>query len=152
MENGSVGKISSLLTSRLSSSGREHDNIGEDRPIHRDWDDPSRASLVVLWGLLIYPQLDPDMKKKNGERSVRFDEVYRLFQEHLGSARKWQEVLAQLKKYDYIRFRDERTITAGTRLWTAVDASKMYQLFRTSVLVRQFRNSGTTVVKSKDQA
>ncbi|MFC4076908.1 hypothetical protein [Salinithrix halophila] len=141
MANRSLQEISSLLTSRLSVAKKNYANPWSMEPdVHRSWDAESKASLVILWGLLVYPRLDPDMKK-NRERTISVNRIYQLFGEHLGSEKDWSQVVARLKKHDYIRFPTEETITAGTRLWTAVDASKMYHLFRTSVLVRKMNLS-----------
>lgn len=138
MTQESLQNISSLLTSRVSSSVGKSKRGSKTINPHQEWDDTSRTSLVILWGLLIYPQLDPDMKKRNQVPEVKLDHVYLLFQEYLGSDSEWKGILSRLKKYDYIRYRSKNRITAGTRLWTALDAAKMYPLFRTSVLVRQF--------------
>lgn len=136
MSQSSAKEISSLLVSR--SVGPEANPFS--RPvIHKDWDEVSRASLVILWGLLIYPRLDPDQKKQAGEPGMGLDQVYRLFSEHLGTALQWKNVLNRLKAYDYIRLSEGNQILAGTRLWTAVDAGEMYRIFRSSVLVRQMR-------------
>ncbi len=97
-----------------------------------------RTSLVILWGLLIYPLLDPTMKQQSPKRlSISLGEVYHAFKPHLGTKKKWEESVSYLRRYDYIRMCDKDRITAGTRLWTAVEGTKMYTLFRTSVLARQ---------------
>ncbi|PTX58286.1 hypothetical protein C8P63_11733 [Melghirimyces profundicolus] len=135
MSQLSARKLSSLLTSRSPSSEKEPDHR-PDSSIHKDWDERSRASLVILWGLLVYPALDPELRTQR-EPSVREDEVYDLFRDYLGTASDWNNVLKQLKAHDYIRYRrDGQRIVAGTKLWTAVDAAKMYRLFRSSVIVR----------------
>ncbi|SFS66848.1 hypothetical protein [Marininema halotolerans] len=141
--NRVANDISTLLTSRSPSPARKYSYPWESEgPIHRDWDAVSKASLVILWGLLVYPRLDPDMKK-NDEPHVRIDEVRDMFSDHLGADEEWNSVMKQLTKNDYIRC-SEGIVSAGTRLWTAVDASRMYHLFRTSVLVRKMstRNGG----------
>lgn len=96
-----------------------------------------RASLVILWGLLIYPLLDPVMKQSQKRISISLDDVYHSFQSHLGTKKRWEENVYHMRKYDYIRLCGKDRITAGSRLWTAVDAAKIYPLFRTSVLARQ---------------
>lgn len=129
-----VQEISSWLVSRLRHSGDKGANKKEERP-HQHWDDSARASLVILWGLLIYPKLDPDLKPH--EPAVDLLEAHRLFQDHLGTVDQWKACLSTLQRLDYIRFRPDGKIIAGTRLWTAVDASRMYPLFRRSVLYRK---------------
>ena len=138
MSQSSAKEFSSLLTSRSVSP--EPNSLS--RPTaHQDWDEISRASLVILWGLLIYPRLDPDLE--NQETSgVSLDQVYHLFNEHLGTTHQWKQVLKRLETYDYIRFAENQNfVRAGTRLWTAVDASQMYRTFRSSVLVRKMRHT-----------
>jgi hypothetical protein len=112
-----VKEISSLLTTRypqLSGKGQEAD--GSDVPLHRDWDITSKAALVILWGLLIY-------------------------HEHLGSEKQWRNMLERFVQHDYIRIQAPDRVTPGTRLFASVDAAKMYDLFRTSVLVRQLHTT-----------
>lgn len=137
MSQSYAKEFSSLLTSR--SVGPERNS--RSRPaVHKDWDEISRASLVILWGLLIYPRLDPDLD--TGTSGVNLDQVHRLFNEHLGTTHQWKQVLKRLETYDYIRFAENKNlILAGTRLWTAVDAGQMYRTFRSSVLVRKMRQS-----------
>ncbi|SDW68163.1 hypothetical protein SAMN05444487_105120 [Marininema mesophilum] len=136
MTNRAAYDISSLLTSRQTSLERSYANPWElEGPVHRDWDVVSRASLVILWGLLVYPRLDPDMKK-NGEPQVHLAHVRSMFAEHLGADEEWNRILNKLTRNDYIRC-SEGCVYAGARLWTALDASRMYHLFRTSVLVRK---------------
>ncbi|PTM59711.1 hypothetical protein [Desmospora activa] len=135
MAHLSVQEISSWLTSRFGGRVKsQNQNEQVNRP-HQNWDDQSRASLVILWGLLVYPRLDPDWREP--DPSVQLSEVYRLFNEHLGSTDQWETIVHRLEKYDYIRRRLNDTVVAGTRLWTAVDASRMYPLFRRSVLYRK---------------
>lgn len=133
MGNLSVGEISSLLPEIPKRKIAEK----EDPPVHKNWDPVTRAALVILWGLLVYPRLDPDMKKRNKEPIVDRNVVYELFHEHIGSKEVWEEILTKLKQYDYVRFREGEKLTAGTKLLTAVDAAKMYKVYRTSVLVRR---------------
>ncbi|MDR6225259.1 hypothetical protein [Desmospora profundinema] len=134
MAHLSVQEISLWLTSRFGRSVGGQKEKDEERP-HQDWDDLSRASLVILWGLLVYPRLDPDWRERDS--SVDLNEVYRLFREHLGSNDQWETLIRTLQRHDYIRFRPDDRVVAGTRLWTAVDASRMYPLFRRSVLYRK---------------
>jgi hypothetical protein len=138
MGNLSVGEISSLLP---EIPKRRIDLDKEDSPVHKNWDPVTRAAVVILWGLLVYPRLDPDMRKRKKEPIVDRNVVYDLFHEHIGSREVWEDILAKLNQYDYIRFRDEDKLTAGTRLLTTVDAAKMYKVYRTSVLVRRLNQS-----------
>src|SRR5690606_21281318 len=130
----SVGEISSLIP---EIPKRRVDMDKDDSPVHKNWDPVTRSALVILWGLLVYPRLDPDLRKREKEPIADRDFVYEHFQEHFGSREKWEEILTRLKQYDYIRFRDGGKLTAGTRLLTTVDAAKMYEVYRTSVLVRR---------------
>lgn len=142
MGNLTVQEISSLLSTRVVISEKES-RVGRDDE-HRNWDPKLQASVVILWGLLIYPQLDPSVKKLQKGSSITLEHVYRTFKQHLGTEKTWKEILLHLRKYDYIRFKERNRIVAGTRLWTAIDAAKMYTLLRTSVLVRQFDSLGET--------
>ena len=136
MSQSSAKEFSSLLISRSAGPGP---NPLSRSAIHKDWDEISRATLVILWGLLVYPRLDPSMEHSG---TVKLDEVYRLFNEHLGNVSQWKQVLYRLETYDYIRFAENKSlILAGTRLWTAVDAGQMYRIIRSSVLVRELRRS-----------
>lgn len=135
MSRLSARKISSFLTSRLPSVKKETLQPTHSAPHHR-WDEASKASLVILWGLLVYPQLDPESKNR-GRPAMHKEEIYRLFKEHLGTQTQWEGMLTQLRDYDYVRFTHDGSITAGTRLWTAVDGAKMYRVFRSSNLSRQ---------------
>ena len=85
----------------------------DDSPVHKNWDPVTRSALVILWGLLVYPRLDPDLRKREKEPIADRDFVYEHFQEHFGSREKWEEILTRLKQYDYIRFRDGGKLTAG---------------------------------------
>lgn len=134
MGNLSVGEIGSLLPEIAKRRGYPD---REDPPLHKNWDSVTRAALVILWGLLVYPRLDPDMRKRKKEPVVDRNVVYDLFYEHIGSEEVWEEILNKLRQYDYIRFREDDKLTAGTRLLTTVDAAKMYKVYRTSVLVRR---------------
>jgi hypothetical protein len=136
MGNLSVGEIGSLLPETARG-----DLDKKSDPVHKSWDAVTRAALVILWGLLVYPRLDPVMSKRIKESVVDRTVVYDLFYEHIGSKEVWEEILNKLKRYDYVRFRDGDTLTAGTRLLTAVDAAKMYKVYRTSVLVRRLNQS-----------
>ncbi|WP_175552305.1 hypothetical protein [Seinonella peptonophila] len=107
----------------------------EERPVHHSWDPTTRASLVILWGLLIYPLLDKDLKQEQKKISVDF--LNHLFQEHFGGKDGCDSILALFQRHDYIRFTESRYIVPGTRLFTAVDAARMYPIFRTSLLARR---------------
>lgn len=135
MAHLSVQEISSWLTSRFGRRDKGQQQKEQASRPHQSWDDQSRASVVILWGLLVYPRLDPDWDED--EPSVSLQEVYRLFTEHLGSTDQWEAIVDRLERYDYLRRRLNDRVVAGTRLWTAVDASRMYPLFRRSVLYRK---------------
>lgn len=128
MKTLSVVEISSILMSR--STARSCEQIP-----HRHWDAAKQASIVILWGLLIYPLLDPDLKQRKSEISV--DLLCHLFKEYLGEKKECTETMILLKHYDYIRLTDDQRIRPGTRLFVAVDAAKMYALFRSSVIARK---------------
>ena len=132
MSQISVGEIGSLLTSRLSSS---RFNLQEDPP-HRQWDPISKAMLVILWGLLVYPQLDPDLKTEQRPDWIDMDQFIHRFGEYFGERQEGLKVLELFRQHDYIRVKEDR-IRVGTGLLAAVDAAKMYQYFRSSVLARQ---------------
>lgn len=130
-------EISSLLSTRWSSSIQKN-HQQQNQPPHQQWDASSRAVLVILWGLLIYPQLDPDLK--NNQRShITVDELIRLFGDYVGQPEQCMNILLLLKRHDYIRLEGRKTfrIIPGTGLLAAVDAAKMYRYFRQSVLSRK---------------
>lgn len=132
MKQLSVKEISSILSTRTLFP-KKHPGK---QPPHQNWEPQNKAAIVILWGLLVYPQLDPDLAKERNH-SVTVSDLVHLFTEYLGSKQNCMEILSLLKHYDYIRFLDEETMIAGTELFTAVDALKMYQLFRTSMLTRK---------------
>jgi hypothetical protein len=128
MADLSVQSLSTYLSARNTVTPKKN-------PIPND--QSIRAAIVILWGRLVYPQLDPEMKETKGKQSVSISEIYRLFHEHLGSKKEWNHILTVLHRLDYIRMQGEDTVTAGTRLWTAVDGSKLFAVFRSSVLARK---------------
>lgn len=128
----SVSKISELLSTRHIFSTSQ---IDEHIQPHPKWDTESKAAIVMLWGLLVYPQLDPDLREKTSPiiPSTKFQQ---LFMEYLADEKKCSEILNLLYQYDYIRFGNKQ-IMPGTGLYISVDAAKMYPLFRSSVLARK---------------
>jgi hypothetical protein len=129
----SVKEIGSLLTSRFSSS-RFHP---EEEPPHRQWDPTAKAMLVILWGLLVYPQLDPDLKTTQRSIWIHMDQLIHRFGEYLGDRQDCFRMLDLFRQYDYIRIQEGERIVLGTGLLAAVDGAKMYRHFRSSVLSRQ---------------
>jgi len=135
-----VNEISSLLTTRYPLPGNRHKENSSDVPVHRDWDITSKAALVILWGLLIYPRLDPKMRLQPSP-VISVNQLRASFREHLGSEQQWKRMLERFVQHDYIRIQAPDRVTPGTRLFASVDAAKMYDLFRTSVLVRQLHTT-----------
>jgi len=131
----SVQEMSSLLCSRFVNPTLTSHHQETELP-HRTWDISNRAALVILWGLLVYPQLDPELKKRNLP-SIYMDQLVYLFSEYLGDQEQCANRLALFRHYDYIRFGKKGEITAGTSLLAAIDAAKMYRYFRSSVLARR---------------
>lgn len=129
-----VNEISSILSTRTSFPKK---SPVESAP-HKHWDACTRAAIVILWGLLVYPQLDPDLQQKNHKHTITISELQRLFLEYLGSEEQCMQILHLLKQHDYIRIAEDQNISCGTELFKAVDAFKMYQLFRGSILSRFF--------------
>lgn len=134
MKSLSVSEISSILTTRTSFPKK---SPVETAP-HKHWDACTRAAIVILWGLLVYPQLDPDLQQKKHKHTIQVSELRRLFLEYLGSEEQCMQILHLLKHHDYIRIGEDQSIASGTELFKAVDALKMYQLFRGSFLSRSF--------------
>lgn len=128
----SVSKISALLSTRNIFSTPQIDKHLQPHP---QWDDESKAAIVVLWGLLVYPQLDPDLKE-NAPTIISLTKFQQLFMEYLDEEKKCMEILDLLQQHDYIRFKNKQ-ITPGTGLYISVDAAKMYPMFRSSVLARK---------------
>ncbi|TCS95007.1 hypothetical protein [Hazenella coriacea] len=133
----SVKEISSLLSTRWSSPIKKPNNI-QDQPPHHQWDATSQAVLVILWGLLIYPQLDPDLQS-NQRSHITVDELIRLFGDYVGQQESCMNFLLMFKQHDYIRLEGKKTlrIIPGTGLLASIDAAKMYRYFRNSVLSRR---------------
>lgn len=131
----SVKEISSVLTTRWPSSIKK---ASENQPPHQQWDASIQAVLVILWGLLIYPQLDPDLQG-NKRSHITVDELMHLFGDYVGEAEQCMDTLLLFKRHDYIRLEGEKTfrIIPGTGLLASVDAAKMYRYFRQSVLSRK---------------
>ncbi|MFC7441332.1 hypothetical protein [Laceyella putida] len=134
----SVNEMSAYLTSRTvpNEQARMYP--------HRSWEPTKRAALVILWGLLIYPQLDPDLRQRKRTYSIHVNQLVNLFGDALGENETWITTLHLLQRYDYIRM-NGKEIVPGTGLFVAVDASKMYKVFRSSVLSRDIfrRRFGT---------
>lgn len=125
-------EMSSFLTTRyIFSDPVQNENM---QP-HQEWDTSTRAAIVILWGLLIYPQLDPDLRK-NAAESISYKRFRNLMMEYLGEKHEFVKILYLLKKHDYIRFTDNK-IVPGTGLFIAVNASKLYRHFRSSMLARE---------------
>jgi hypothetical protein len=131
----SIQEISSLLFSRHRI--KTHRDLSDQELPHRHWNETERAALVIFWGLLIYPKLDPDLREEHQSDAVHIKRFINIFENYLGSAGRCREVLEKLKEHDYIRFRDEEWVVPGTGLFSAVDAAKMYRYFRSSVLSRK---------------
>jgi hypothetical protein len=129
----SVGEISSLLPSRFSSPRFNP----KEEPPHRQWNAVAKTMLVILWGLLVYPQLDPDLKTRERSIWIHMDQLIHQFGEYLGEKQDCSKILDLLRQHDYIRIEEEERIVLGTGLLVAVDAAKMYRYFRSSVLARQ---------------
>ncbi|TCP60200.1 hypothetical protein [Baia soyae] len=134
MNSLTIKEISSFLSTRINFPKKSP----KDSPPHKKWDASARASIVILWGLLVYPQLDKDLQQRRQKPTITIAELQRLFFEYLGSKEQCMQVLLLLKNHDYIRMNEEQAISAGTELYKAVDALKMYRLFRDSILSRSF--------------
>lgn len=121
----SLNQIRSTLTSRI------------DEPLHKKWPEEAQAAIVILWGLLIYPQLDIDLRKqwnaKEYIEKAHFENLFEAYSEDYST----KQLLSLLEKNDYIRIDEEQRIRSGTQLFSAVHALRMYRFFRSSVLSRQ---------------
>lgn len=127
-----ISKISELLSSRHIFSNPQMD---EQLQPHPNWDSKAKAAIVILWGLLIYPQLDPDLQQ-NAVSSISITKFQTFFLDYLDDEQECQKILGLLNQYDYIRFEDNQ-ILPGTGLYISVDAARMYSHFRSSVLARK---------------
>lgn len=123
-------EISSFLSTRQLYSNPNMDS--KNQP-HHQWDSTTRAAIVILWGLLIYPRIDPDLSKTR--HSVNIQDFMNVFCEYVREQEKCGKILQLLRRYDFIRLSDEQ-ISPGTKLFTSVDAAKMYCWFRSSILAR----------------
>ncbi len=132
VSQATVKEISTLLTSRTASPHEERGYVP-----HQHWDSDTQAALVILWGLLVYPLLDPDLRKNKQPCWTTLEQLTKLFPGSLGEEKQWVDILCLLKHYDYIRIRSDGVIQAGTELLSSVNAAKMYKLFRGSVLARK---------------
>lgn len=138
MKSLSVNEMSACLSSRTVPAEQER------LYPHQTWQPAKRAALVILWGLLIYPQLDPDLRQRKRTYSIHVKQLITLFGDTLGGKETWISTLHLLERYDYIRMNGDEIIP-GTGLFVAVDASKMYKAFRSSILSRDIfqRRYGT---------
>lgn len=130
----SVQEMSSFLYSRMANPYAHHHQEMEFP--HRAWDITNRAALVILWGFLVYPQLDPELKWRK-TTNIHIDQLVYLFSEYLGDKEQCAQRLSLFRHYDYIRLGENGEIVAGTRLLAAIDAAKMYRFFHSSVLARR---------------
>jgi hypothetical protein len=125
----SLKQIGSSLTSRINE------------PPHIQWSEQAQAAIVILWGLLIYPQLDRDINQKwNATGYIHLHKFIDLFQVY-AEGESIEKILSLLEKNDYIRIDKGNCIKAGTHLLSAVHALRMYRFFRSSVLSRQLFHS-----------
>lgn len=125
----SLNQIRSKLTSRM-----------EDPP-HKQWSEQAQAAIVILWGLLIYPQLDKDIKKRwNAKEYIELPIFHDLFQAYT-KEQKTEKLLELLMEHDYVRIDENNHIRSGTQLFSAVHALGMYRFFRSSVIARQLFQS-----------
>jgi hypothetical protein len=125
----SVNQIRSKLTSRM-----------EDPP-HKQWSEQAQAAIVILWGLLIYPQLDKDLKKQwNAKEYIELPRFHDLFQVYTQN-QTTEKLLELLLEHDYVRIDEKNNIRTGTQLFSAVHALGMYRFFRSSVVARQLFQS-----------
>jgi hypothetical protein len=108
-----------------------------EEPPHRAWGLRDRAAIVILWGLLVYPQLDPDLKREKRTYWVNIEQLTCLFRDYVGDREQCLKILKRLQKHDYIRIKRNEEIIPGTGLFASVDAAKMYRYFRASVLARK---------------
>lgn len=97
--------------------------------IHQTWSFDKQIQLIILWGLLIFPIVQQSVAKDQ-KPQVNVEELMRKFPEYF-SKHDFQETLKQFQKHDYIRIKDEKII-AGTKLFCAFDARKMYDFFVTN--------------------
>ncbi|WP_124727991.1 hypothetical protein [Staphylospora marina] len=134
MGNLSIREIGSSLPARRVFSGSAEERREE--PPHVRWDDSVRTVLVILWGLLVYPQLDPDLRDRR-TFTLRLQDLSRLFPDYVGDSDRCAALIERFREHDYVRVTEGGTILPGTNLMVAVDAAKMYAMFRSSVLSRQ---------------
>lgn len=105
-------------------------------PPHQTWDLKSRAMIVILWGLFIYPTLDSELKSVR-RKKISLDNLLKLFDGYFESQEECLERLFVLKQHDYIRFTQSEEIVPGTQLFASVNAAKMYNWFRNAAGARQ---------------
>lgn len=107
----------------------------DDAP-HKQWSSQVQAAIVILWGLLIYPQLDRDLGRKwkaIGVISIaKFQELVASYTDETSD-----ELLELFVQHDYVRIKDNEQIYPGTKLFSAVHAHRLYRFFRSSVVARQ---------------
>lgn len=127
-----MAKISELLSTRYIFSKPK---IDEQIQPHPKWDTKTKAAIVILWGLLIYPQLDPELKQ-HATSLISYNRFQTMFMEYLEDEQECQKIVSLLHQHDYIRFENNQ-ISPGTGLYISVDAAKMYSHFRSSVLARK---------------
>jgi hypothetical protein len=130
-----VLKVLSINQIRSQLSSRRED------PPHKQWSEQAQAAIVILWGLLIYPQLDKAIKKQwNAKEYIELSKFHDLFQEY-AEDQTTESLLELLTEHDYVRLDDHNHIRSGTQLFSAVHALGMYRFFRSSVIARQLFQS-----------
>jgi hypothetical protein len=109
----------------------------DDAP-HKQWSEQVQSAIVLLWGLLIYPQLDHELGRKL--KTVGVISIP-TFQTNVAAyTDEWSsdELLELFVQHDYIRLTDDQKhMYAGTKLFSAVHAHRLYRFFRSSVIASQ---------------
>ncbi len=120
----SLKKFGEVLTSRF------------DEPIHEQWSNQAQAAIVILWGLLVYPQLDQEITYKDAKVG-KFIDLFQGYTDEIDPNESVEEILELLVQTDYIRLDHRGYLQAGTQLFSAVHAASMYRFFRSSVVARK---------------
>lgn len=94
------------------------------RWIHQNWSEHDQTQLTILWGMLVFPLIERSFTR-NRKPSITKEELQYTFPEYF-STKDLDQKLEQYRKHDYIRITAEGKIVAGTKLFCAFHAKRMY--------------------------
>ncbi|WP_044642239.1 hypothetical protein [Risungbinella massiliensis] len=95
--------------------------------VHQSWSLREQTQLIILWGHLVFPLVHQSIAK-GLKPTIDITKLANDFSDYF-SERDLKETLRKYCSYDYIRFQSETEIVAGTKLFCAFDAKKLYEMY-----------------------